>query len=107
MFSYGLRFETQNFIADQADWAPRISLAWGVGNKTAPKTVIRTGFGVFFDRFSQQLQLQVDELNGTHQTEYVVNNPTFYSPTGYLNVPTQAQLIASGGAVASPTILEA
>ena len=52
--SYGLRFETQNGINDHGDWAPRIGFAWGLGGKknAAPKTVIRTGFGIFYDRFS-------------------------------------------------------
>ena len=45
--SYGLRFETQNQIHDHADWAPRVSVAWGLGGtKTTPKYVIRAGWGI-------------------------------------------------------------
>ena len=53
--SGGLRFETQNAIHDHADWAPRLGFAWGIGGggKSAPKTVLRGGFGLFYDRFSQ------------------------------------------------------
>ena len=53
--SGGLRFETQNAIHDHADWAPRLGFAWGIGGggKTAPKTVLRGGFGLFYDRFTR------------------------------------------------------
>ena len=52
--SYGLRFETQNRIHDHADWGPRFSLAWAPGHvgKTPPKTVVRAGYGWFYDRFT-------------------------------------------------------
>ncbi len=88
MVSLGLRFETQNYIDDRADWAPRVGLAWGIGRKgnASPKTVIRTGLGIFYDRFGQQLQLQVLSLNGINQTEYLVTNPKFYP-----YVPTSAK----------------
>src|SRR5579859_5367792 len=63
--SYGLRFETQNGIQDHGDWAPRLGFAWGIGGKknAAPKTVLRTGFGIFYDRFSQNLIMQAQRLN--------------------------------------------
>ena len=55
--SGGLRFETQNAIHDHADWAPRLGFAWGIGGggKSAPKTVLRGGFGLFYDRFTRTL----------------------------------------------------
>ena len=51
--SYGLRFESQNNINNHADWAPRLGFAWGIGGggTAAPKTVLRAGFGIFYDRF--------------------------------------------------------
>jgi len=71
--SYGLRFETQNGIHDHGDWAPRVGLAWGLGGKkTAPKTIIRTGFGVFYDRFAQNLIMQAERFNGINQQQYTV-----------------------------------
>ena len=70
--SYGLRFETQNGISDHGDFAPRIGFAWGLGGKknAAPKTVIRTGFGIFYDRFSQDLIMQSERLNGVNQQQF-------------------------------------
>jgi len=53
-FSYGVRWETQNWISDKDDWAPRISLAYALGRKagTQPKTVLRAGYGWFYQRFT-------------------------------------------------------
>ena len=52
-FSYGVRWEAQNYIHDINDWAPRISLAYaldGDGKKPA-KTVLRAGYGWFYQRW--------------------------------------------------------
>ena len=50
--SGGVRWETQNHIADHNDWAPRVAMAYALdakGNKPA-KTVLRLGYGIFYDR---------------------------------------------------------
>jgi hypothetical protein len=75
--SGGLRFETQNAIHDHADWAPRLGFAWGIGGggKSAPKTVLRGGFGLFYDRFTQDLVLNANRLNGVTQLQYTVPSP--------------------------------
>ncbi len=93
--SYGLRFETQNYITDHADWAPRIGLAWGLsrGANRAPRTVLRAGFGIFYDRFGQALQLQAQTLNGSNQAEYIVRSPQFYP-----SIPTVAALTSAQAA---------
>jgi hypothetical protein len=80
--SGGLRFETQNAIHDHADWAPRLSFAWGIGGggKNAPKTVLRGGFGLFYDRFTQDLVLNADRLNGVTQQQYIVPDPAYTIP---------------------------
>jgi Carboxypeptidase regulatory-like domain len=54
-FSYGLRWETQNWISDKDDWAPRLSLAYaldGGSGRRQPKTVLRAGYGWFYQRFT-------------------------------------------------------
>ena len=70
--SYGLRFESQNDIHDHADFAPRLGIAWGIGGKgkKPPKTILRAGFGVFYDRFPQNLIIQADQLNGVNETQF-------------------------------------
>jgi len=53
--SYGLRWETQNWISDKDDWAPRVSLAYALGKRSGnsqPKTVVRAGYGWFYQRFT-------------------------------------------------------
>jgi len=77
--SYGLRYETQTGIPYQGDWAPRVSLAWGLGDsKAAPKTVLRGGYGIFYDRFSYNYLLQAERLNGVTEQQYTVTQPDFY-----------------------------
>jgi Carboxypeptidase regulatory-like domain len=94
--SGGLRFETQNDIHDHADWGPRVSFAWGLGGagKTAPKTVLRGGFGLFFDRFTQNLVLNADRFNGVTQQQYAVSCTTPPCPAiGFFpTVPSPSQL---------------
>jgi uncharacterized membrane protein YgcG len=68
-FSYGLRFETQNFIPDHHDFAPRLSAAYGVGKKT----VIRVGAGIFYDRFALGNQLSVVRNNGVNQQLFTLS----------------------------------
>jgi hypothetical protein len=86
----GLRFETQTNLHDRRDWAPRIGVAWAPGGgarNLKPKTVIRTGFGIFYDRFALANTLTAQRFNGTRQQQYVVTNPTFYP-----NIPMPATL---------------
>jgi hypothetical protein len=78
--SFGLRYETQNQIGDHLDFAPRFGLAWGLGRGTTgqPKTVLRVGAGIFYDRVGADLTLQALRLNGITQQEYLVSYPDFY-----------------------------
>jgi hypothetical protein len=104
--SFGLRFETQNRINDHADWGPRFSLAWAPGHmgKTPPKTVVRAGYGWFYDRFTVPTSfasftgtpyiMQAIHQNGINQQSYVVNNPDFYNP----NAPAPPSTLASAAA---------
>ena len=80
--SYGLRFETQNNLADKTDFAPRLGIAWGIGGsaKNPPKTVLRAGFGMFYDRFTYNLFLPQQRFNycGPAQLQYLIQNPAFF-----------------------------
>ncbi|HXE65053.1 MAG TPA: TonB-dependent receptor [Bryobacteraceae bacterium] len=84
----GLRYETQNNIHDHMDWAPRVGLAWAPGakGKTASKTVIRAGYGIFFDRISQNTILSALRFNGVTQTNYLItagNGPNASAALSY------------------------
>jgi len=108
--SYGLRFETQNDIHDHGDFAPRISFAWGLGGgkKTAAKTVLRAGYGIFYDRIPYNLVLQVERLNGFTQQQTIVQavnstgqismgqtSPTSYQLASGLRAPSTMQTAVS------------
>jgi hypothetical protein len=74
--SYGIRYETQNRIGDHHDIAPRLSFAYGVGRgKNAPKTVIRGGFGIFYDRYQLDNILTTVQLNGKNQVQTILARP--------------------------------
>lgn len=79
--SLGLRYETQTNIHDWRDIAPRIGIAWAPGaskGNSHPKTVIRAGFGTFYDRFSLSNTLTAERYNGIVQQQYVVTTPDFF-----------------------------
>jgi len=81
--SYGLRYETQNNLGDHADFAPRLGLAWGLdgnGKDKSPKTILRLGYGMFYDRFTENLVLQQELRNGLIQQQYLIKNPAFFDP---------------------------
>jgi hypothetical protein len=104
--SYGLRFETQNAIHDHGDFAPRMSFAWGIGGsqKSAPKTVLRAGFGVFYERFTEADVLQADRQNGLTQLQYIAQSPsagTRIPNVTYPNIPSPTELQQT-----SPTVYQ-
>ncbi len=100
--SYGLRYESQNNIGDHADVAPRIGVAWGLdgSGKKSPKTVLRAGFGIFYDRFTYDLVLQQQRLNNITQQQFVVANPQFF----LADTPSTSQLQAMS--TTAPTLYQ-
>ena len=77
----GLRYEGQTNISDWTDFAPRLGLAWAPGGRkssSTAKTVIRSGFGLFYQRFDIANFLTLERFNGETQQQYVVSNPDFF-----------------------------
>ncbi len=105
-FSYGLRYETQNFIKDHHDFAPRLSTAYGI----TKKTVIRAGAGIFYDRFTLGNQLAVHRNNGVNQQQFTLSSSnallttisTACSPAN----PTACTALASTTGRLSETVIE-
>jgi len=95
--STGVRYETQTNIMDHNDWAPRVAVAWAPGAKKnqASKTVIRGGWGMFYDRVDDSVALSALRNNGFTQQSYQItttNTPLIFYP----NVPPQSILSATG-----------
>ena len=90
--SVGLRYEAQTRLSDYRNFAPRLGLAWAVGPKgKAPKTVIRAGGGLFYDRvLSESLSLDSLRRDGIHQQQFIVDNPDFYPA-----IPSTTQLLGA------------
>jgi hypothetical protein len=88
----GLRYENQDNISSNQNFAPRIGFAWSPGSAQQSKMVIRGGFGVFYDRVSENLTLTAERFNGTNQQQFSVvdNNVLNLFP----NVPSAAALAA-------------
>jgi len=77
--SLGLRYEAQTNVGGLRDWAPRVGLAWGLGRgPRAPKTVLRLGYGIFYDRIDYSLTLQALRQNGIGQQFLLVTAPAFF-----------------------------
>jgi hypothetical protein len=104
--SLGMRYEVQQNLPDHGDYAPRIGLAWGIGPSQGrlrtPKTVLRAGFGYFYDRFSLSNVLNAERFNGVNQLAYTITNPTFFPQAG-VPVPPNSSLEVPANAVASAT----
>jgi hypothetical protein len=86
--SLGGRLETQNNIRTHGDLAPRLGLAWGLGGgkNAISKTVLRAGFGLFYDRFTDTYVTEAEQQNGVNQQQYVINNPNFFPTIPPINL---------------------
>lgn len=97
----GFRYETQTNIHDWRDFAPRIGMAWAPGanaGTSRPKSVIRAGFGMFYDRFALANTLTGQRYNGVVQQQYAIANPDFF--------PAAPPVSSLGGALPPSTIQE-
>ncbi len=89
--SGGIRWESQNHIADHSDWAPRAAFAYALdGHKkgTQAKTVLRGGFGTFYDRFALSSLLTAVRQSGAanSQNQITIANPMCFDATSLSNI---------------------
>ena len=110
--TYGLRFETQNYLHSNHDVAPRISFAYGIPRKGGQTTtVIRGGYGLFYDRFQLDNVLTTYQQNGVNQVTSTFRNPgAACSPSSISSCgtasPNQTATYALGGKLRSSYILQ-
>lgn len=95
--SGGVRWETQNHIADHNDWAPRFAMAYALdakGNKPA-KTVVRAGYGIFYDRLPVSSLLAATQQNpNSGQVEVTSTSPACLNGTSLTSIDFSACLPA-------------
>jgi hypothetical protein len=87
--SGGIRWETQNQIADHNDWAPRAAVAYALDAKNGKpaKTVLRAGFGMFYDRFNITNVMTATRQSVTsNQVQVTTNSPTCLNATSLTDV---------------------
>jgi Carboxypeptidase regulatory-like domain len=100
--SLGLRYENQTNIGDYGNFAPRVGFAWGVDGtaKKPARTVLRGGFGIFYNRIGIGSTLNSELYNGITQQSYFLTNPTFFPVIPPLNAlsksPQQIQELYAG-----------
>lgn len=96
----GVRYERQTNLESGFNVAPRVYLAWALdgGAQRQPKTVIRLGFGLFYDRISENIALTNERLGGGGlQQQFVVRDPTILAQTVF----NAAGEVVSGGLTAT------
>ena len=107
--SGGLRWETQNHVGDHNDFAPRVAFAYAVDghkNSRQAKTVLRGGFGFFYDRFEIENLMNLEQYNGTakSQTQTVITNPTCFDANNLQNALNQGCVSSGAAATSTPQI---
>jgi hypothetical protein len=96
-WSLGVRLEAQNYINSSHDFAPRTSIAYGIPRKNGKTTtVLRGGFGIFYDRFGLGSIENIVQNNPANQT----NN--LYSYPGAGCTPTSVAACTTGSGTAAP-----
>lgn len=100
--SLGLRQEVQTHLGDTWNLAPRVAGTWTLG-----KTNIRGGWGMFYDWYDSSLYEQTIRLDGTHQIEEVIINPSYPDVTGSGGTSLPASVIRPAALLTQPTIQQA
>jgi len=72
--SVGVRQELQSLIADRLNLMPRLGLTYSPRNS---KTVLRGGYGLFYDWYDTNLYDQTLRVNGISQRDLRVNCPGY------------------------------
>jgi hypothetical protein len=103
--SGGLRWESQNHISDHSDFAPRVAFAYALDghkdNKT--KTVLRGGYGFFYDRLplsNELAAIRFSSAPNAPQQQTVIYNPTCFSSVSVTTL-SSADLSACGTQVST------
>jgi Carboxypeptidase regulatory-like domain len=81
LFGYGLRYENQSNTHSLTNFAPRVAFAWSPAtgdNSHPPKTVIRGGSGVFYNRFNESNTLLARRFDGVTTQQFSVSETPLF-----------------------------
>jgi hypothetical protein len=91
--SLGVRQEVQTQVSDRWNISPRAAATWSA----TKKTTVRFGYGIFYDWYEAQFYEQTIRVDGTHQLDQIIQNPSFPigSGTGTILPPSIIRANAS------------
>ncbi|HEX3704776.1 MAG TPA: TonB-dependent receptor [Vicinamibacterales bacterium] len=81
----GLRYEVQSHVRDRANVGPRFGLTWAP--TAGGQTTVRGSAGIFYDWLPTSTYDQVVRLDGFHQQEINVVDPSFPIDAGAASTP--------------------
>ena len=101
--SGGLRWEAQNHIADHNDWAPRVAVTYALDGRNGQKikTVLRAGYGVFYDRVATANLFTINRSNEVSQV--VFSNPECSASASSLDNIDMTSCTSGTGTTANST----
>jgi Carboxypeptidase regulatory-like domain len=76
--AFGLRWDWQNYLHDNQNFAPRLSVAYAFGR--GKKTVLRAGSGIFYDRTGQRPISSLVRYSQPAEKNLLIVNPGYPDP---------------------------
>jgi hypothetical protein len=101
--SLGLRYEWQSNVDYRNNFAPRVAFAYAPGQGP---TVLRGGFGIFYDRQPDIMQQQAALYDGTQGHQIVLRNPGYPVPYDPASPPPPSLLRIAPG-IRTPYLIQA
>jgi hypothetical protein len=100
--SLGVRQEMQTNLGDKWNIGPRAAFSWSLRKGT-----VRGGYGMFFDWMDSNIYEQTVRVDGTHQIDEVIVNPSYPDFTASAGTRLPASLIVLAPELSQPTIHQA
>jgi hypothetical protein len=92
--SPGVRVEAQTHLDDYVNIGPRIGITWAPFK--SGKTTLRGSFGIFYDWLSANTYEQTLRVDGFHQQEMIIQNPSYPDPGLGGDVPATNRYLLGG-----------